>query len=55
MIQSNQRWEISLIDLNREEICQSCEVGICISNCRNCLFNVLCSHEPLHSKSFDEA
>ena len=36
---------IAQINLNREELCQNCEVGICIQNCRNCLFNVLCVYE----------
>ena len=46
MIQSNQREEISLINLNREEFCQSCEAGICISNCRKCLINLLFDYNP---------
>ena len=34
------------LKLNREDFCQSCEVGICIKNCKNCLFNVLCDYKP---------
>ena len=51
MIQSNQREEISLINLNREEFCQSCEAGICISNCRKCLINLLFDYNPRESKN----
>jgi hypothetical protein len=50
MIQSNEMREISLINLNREEICQSCEVWICVNNCRNCLINLLCGYNPRESQ-----
>lgn len=50
MIQLNQREEISFINLNREEFCQSCEAGICINNCRKCLINLLCDYNPRESQ-----
>jgi hypothetical protein len=31
----------------RESICNDCEYGIDIENCRNCLFNTLCNLTPL--------
>lgn len=39
--------------INREDFCQNCEAGICVSNCRNCLFNVLCDYNPRQSQ-YDE-
>lgn len=46
MLSLNLTWGFARIELNREEICQNCEVWICIENCRKCLFNALCTYEP---------
>ena len=42
----NLDWNIVTIDLNREDFCQSCEAGICIQNCKECLINLLLDYKP---------
>jgi len=33
------------VKFNREEICQNCEIWICIKNCKECLFNILSDYK----------
>lgn len=43
-------WDNNKLNVNREEICQSCEAWICIQNCRQCLFNALSDYNPKKSQ-----
>ncbi len=47
----NLDWTILAIDLNREDFCQSCEAGICINNCKECLINLLLDYKPRESEN----
>jgi len=52
MLSPNLTWDITRIQLNREEICQNCEIWICVKNCRECIFNILCAYEKPNSQNW---
>jgi len=45
----NLDWSIDKLILDREEICQDCQLWICITNCRNCLYDALLDYKPFNS------